>query len=388
MNFDSIIFELSVIIVGAAALGTLFLYAKQPIIVAYIALGIAVGPSGFALVDETAHIEQISHIGIVLLLFLIGLNLQPAKLMGLFRETSLLTLATSAIFGCISLVFAMMLGFSLYSSLLFGAAMMFSSTVVGLKLIPTTALHHRRTGEVMTSVLLLQDLLAILVILFIAGETSDHVVTTFVVLAAKFALLCFMSFAGVRFVMIPLLTRFDVVQEYAFVATLGWCLLWAETANAMGLSYEIGAFVAGLSIASCRVAIAIAEHLKPLREFFLILFFFAVGSNLDLGLSPKLMIAAIIFGIVLVPLKAWVFRFAFQRSGESTAMSKELAVRLGQSSEFSLLVAYSALSIGVMTAEEAMVIQFATIATFIVSTYWVVLKYPTPISESPGLRQD
>ena len=68
--------------------------------------------------------------------------------------------------------------------------------------------------------------------------------------------------------MIPLLTKFSVVQEYTFVATLAWCLLWAETAHILGLSYEMGAFVAGLSIASCKVATIIAEYLKPLREFF------------------------------------------------------------------------------------------------------------------------
>jgi len=388
MNLDSIMFELSVIIVGAAALGTLFLYAKQPIIVAYIAIGIAVGPSGFALIDRTDYIAQISHVGIVLLLFLIGLNLQPERLIGLFRKTSLLTFATSILFGLVSLVFALLLDFSMRSSALFGTAMMFSSTVVGLKLIPTTTLHHRHIGEVMTSVLILQDVLAILVILFIAGERSDYVLLTFAMLTVKFGLLCLLAFVGVRFVMIPLLTRFDVVQEYTFLATLGWCLLWAETAHILGLSYEIGAFVAGLSIASCVVAIAIAEHLKPIREFFLILFFFAVGSNLDLSLEPRLLLSAIIFGITLVPLKAYVFRFAFSSSGESSKMSQELGVRLAQSSEFSLLIAFSALSVGVMSTQEAMVIQFTTIATFIVSTYWVVMKYPTPISESSRLRQD
>lgn len=388
MVFDSIIFQLSLIIVGAAVLGTLFLYARQPIIVAYIAIGIIVGPSGFALIDRTDHIEQISHLGIVLLLFLIGLNLQPAKLIGLFKETSLLTVGTSALFGAVSTSFALLLGFGIHGALIFGAAMMFSSTVIGLKLIPTTTLHHKRIGEVMTSVLLLQDMLAILVILYIAGEQSDYMLLTFGLLAGKFSLLCLFSFAGVRYVMIPLLTKFDVIQEYTFLATLAWCLLWAETAHILGLSYEIGAFVAGISIASCQIAIAIAEHLKPLREFFLILFFFAVGSNLNFGLDPKLLISAIIFGIILVPLKATVFRIAFKRLGESATMSKEISVRLGQSSEFSLLVALSAMSIGIMSANEAMVIQITTITTFIVSTYWVVKKYPTPISESSTLRRD
>ena len=388
MNLDSIIFELSVIVVGAAALGTLFLYAKQPIIVAYIAIGLAVGPNGLAVIQSTDHIAEIAHFGVMLLLFLIGLNLQPLKLAKIFRRTALLTCGTSLLFGGVSFLFASLLGYDVHGSLIFGAAMMFSSTVVGLKLIPTTTLHHKRTGEVMTGVLLVQDVLAILVILLITGEKSDHVMVTFAMLAGKFAILCLLSFAGVRYVMVPLLTKFNVVQEYTFVATLGWCLLWAETAHILGLSYEMGAFVAGLSIASCRIALVIAEHLKPLREFFLILFFFAVGAELDLRLDLRILLSAVIFGAILVPLKASVFRFAFRKSGESPELSRELAVRLAQSSEFSLLVVFAALSVGGLSSERAMVIQIATIVTFVISTYWVVLRYPTPISGSAVLRRD
>ncbi len=388
MTLDGIVFELSVIIVGAAVLGTLFLYARQPIIIAYIAIGFAIGPNGFALLRRTYHIEQISHLGVILLLFLVGLNLQPAKLAKLFRKTSLLTFTTSMLFGCVSLLFALLLGFDIHSSVLFGAAMMFSSTVVGLKLISTTTLHHKRTGEIMTSVLLLQDVLAILVILFITVEKSNHVLVTFAMLAGKFVLVCLLSFVGVRYTVMPLLRKFDMVQEYSFVATLGWCLLWAEVAHILGLSYEMGAFIAGLSIASCRVAVAIAEHLKPLREFFLILFFFAVGAKLDLRLDLRLLLSAVIFGALLVPLKAYVFRFAFRKSGESSELSRELAVRLAQSSEFSLLVVFAALSVGLLSAEGAMVIQITTMVTFIVSTYWVVLRYPTPISGSAMPRRD
>jgi Kef-type K+ transport system membrane component KefB len=388
MNLDSIIFELSVIIVGAALLGTLFLFARQPIIIAYIAIGFAVGPNGFALIRNTDHIGEIAHFGVILLLFLIGLNLQPMRLVRLFRKTALLTFGTSLLFGSVSFLFAMLLRYDMRSALLFGAAMMFSSTVVGLKLIPTTTLHHKRTGEVMTSVLLLQDVLAILVILFITGEKSDHVLATFAMLAGKFAVLCLLSFVGVRYVMVPLLRKFNVVQEYTFVATLGWCMLWAETAHILGLSYEMGAFVAGLSIASCQIAIVISEHLKPLREFFLILFFFAVGAELDLRIDLRLLLSAIIFGALLVPLKAGIYRLAFQKSGESSTLSRELAVRLAQSSEFSLLVVFAALSVGALSSERAMVIQVTTIVTFIVSTYWVVLRYPTPISGRATLRQD
>ena len=388
MNIDSIILELSIIIVGAAALGTLFLYARQPIIIAYIAIGLLIGPAGLGVMTRTAHIEEIAHFGVILLLFLIGLNLQPAKLIKLFKDTYLVTLSTSLVFGLVSIATAMLLGFDMHSAMLFGAAMMFSSTVVGLKLIPTTTLHHKRTGEIMTSVLLLQDILAVLVILFITGEKSNHVMVIFSLLLGKFALLCFAAFVGVRFIMIPLMKRFDVIQEYTFLTTLAWCLMWAEGANIVGLSYELGAFVAGLSIASCQIALYIAEHLKPLREFFLILFFFAVGARINLDIELTLLLGALVFGALIVPLKALVFKFAFARAGETRQLSTELAARLGQSSEFSLLVAFSAVSVGVLSAEYAMVIQIATIVSFVVSTYWVVSRYPTTISGDSKLRRD
>lgn len=388
MYIDSLIFQLSAIIIGAAVLGTLFLYARQPIIIAYIAAGLMIGPSGFGLIKDTHQIEQISHFGIILLLFLIGLNLQPSRLLRLFKKTSPLTIATSLTFALFACLFALALNFDLNNVLIFSAAMMFSSTVISLKLIPTTTLHHKRKGEIMTSVLLIQDIIAILVILFITGDKGDNTLFTFSILIGKFSILCLLAFSGVKYVMTPLLQKFDVVQEYTFLATLAWCLLWAEAAYVVGLSYELGAFVAGLSIASCIVAQVIAEHLKPLREFFLILFFFAVGAELNLDTDLTLLITAIVFGSLIVPIKAVVFRYAFTRAGESTELSKELAARLSQSSEFSLLIAFSALSLGLLSKESATIIQVATITSFIISTYWVVLKYPTTISNNSRLNQD
>ena len=383
-----ILFELAVIMVGAAVLGTLFLFLRQPIVIAYIAIGFALGPGGLGLIKETTHLEQIAHVGVILLLFLIGLNLQPQKLLAIFQKTALLTMSTSLLFALVATAFALLLQFSLSASLLIGAAMMFSSTVVSLKLVPTTTLHHKRTGEVMTGVLLLQDLMAILLILLLSGGGSEHPIMEFGLLLLKFITLAIALFLGVRGIMLPLLTRFDVVQEYTFVATLGWCLLGAEAAHILGLSYEIGAFTAGISIASSPIARAIAEHLKPLREFFLILFFFAIGARLNLKIDPLLLTAAVIFGILLVPLKAIIFRKAFEWGGEKPSASKELSVRLSQASEFSLLVILAATNGGWLYEQQGMMIQIATLITFIFSTYWTVLRYPTPISASRNLLQD
>lgn len=113
-----------------------------------------------------------------------------------------------------------------------------------------------------------------------------------------------------------------------------------------------------------------------------------MGAELNFQLEPRLLIAAIAFGIVLVPLKALVFRFAFQTGGEPQGMSRELATRLSQSSEFSLLVAFAAISIGVLSQEKGMVIQITTIVSLVISTYWIVMRYPTPISGNRKLLQD
>ncbi|MDJ0806668.1 MAG: cation:proton antiporter [Gammaproteobacteria bacterium] len=388
MILDNFIFQLAAIVVGAGLLATLFLFARQPIILAYIAVGVLIGPNGLALMERADHIEQIAHLGVVLLLFLVGLNLQPKKLIQLFGKTSMLTLGTSSTFGVISFLFAQLAGYNLADSLIIGAAMMFSSTVVALKLIPTTTLHHKHTGEVMTSVLLLQDILAIIVLLLITGETAERMLPAFVVLVLKLSLLGILAFAAVRFLIIPLLRKFGAIQEYIFLITLAWCLLVTEAAHELGLSYEMGAFIGGVSVASSSVALVIAEHLKPLREFFLILFFFSIGAKLEIPIPGDILFSSLLLGVLLVLLKAYIFRRAFIETKESQKLSTELGIRLGQASEFSILIAFTGLSAGALSANGAMFIQITTLVTFVISTYWVVLKYPTPVSIGPKLRQD
>ena len=293
MNLDNIVLELAIIVGGAAVLATLFLFVKQPIILAYIAVGVAVGPAGLGWIENADHIEQMSHFGVILLLFLLGLHLQPAKLVRLFKKTALLTFGTSLTFGTLSFAVAILFRFGRTDALVIGAAMMFSSTVIGLKLIPATTLHHKRTGEMMTSVLLIQDIIAIVILLFITGERQGHVVMTFGFLVLKLVVMGAGAFLFVRYVIVPLFKKFDVIQEYTFLVTLAWCLVCAELAHTLGLSYEMGAFLGGISIASSSIALVIAEELKPLREFFLILFFFAIGAKFHFDMDARVLFAGI-----------------------------------------------------------------------------------------------
>jgi Kef-type K+ transport system membrane component KefB len=389
MSHDPIFFTIFLVFTGAAVLATLSLYARQSLLVAYIALGVMLGPWGLGLTGDPEIVTQISNIGIVFLLFLLGLNLQPQDLIRTVRNTTTVTFGSSLVFAVVGGGVAWAFGFGMAESLLIGGAMTFSSTIIGLKLLPTTVLHHQRTGEIMISILLLQDLIAIVILLLLRAAVSGEMPMLDVVrLLVGPPLLVLAAWALERYVYFPLIRKFDKIREYLFLMAIGWCLGMAELGVALGLSAEIGAFIGGITLAARPIAAYIAESLKPLRDFFLVLFFFSLGAGFNLGKLGDIVVPAAIIAAAMLVLKPIVFQYLLVRTGESAARSREIGFRLGQLSEFSLLIAVLAATNGVIGAEASYLIQLATMLTFIASSYIVVLRFPTPIAVSDKLRRD
>jgi len=389
MADHSIIFSIFLIFTGAAALAALALYARQSLLVAYILLGGMLGPSGMQLVNDPELIREIGHIGIIFLLFLLGLNLQPAQLVRMFREAILVTAVSSAIFGATGYLAGWLLGFNVYENLVIGSVMMFSSTIIGLKLLPTTALHHRHVGQVMISILLLQDILAIAILLFLEG-LSGKGMEWHQMLRPGLVVPALLIFAYLfeRHVLQPLFRRFDTIQEYIFLTSIGWCLGVAQLADLSGLSYEIGAFVAGVALAANPISLFIAESFKPLRDFFLIMFFFSLGAGFNLHILPQVLVPAIALAAVILFAKPFVFSRLLRRSGETEGLSREVGIRLGQASEFSLMISVLTLDTGVIATKVSYLIQATTLLTFMVSSYLIMFRYQTPIAVNARLRKD
>ncbi len=389
MHGDSIVFSIFLIFSGAAAIATLALYARQALLVAYIALGLAVGPWGIGLVADASEVAEISSVGIIFLLFLLGLNLELRELLSLLREATLVTLLSSLSFSALGFGVAWLFGFGLVDSLLTGAAMAFSSTIIGLKLLPTSALHHQHMGEVIVSILLLQDMLAITVLLLLEGlGKGGNAMAEIALLAVSLPALLGAAWWLSQKLLVKLFMAFDQIQEYVFLLAIGWCLGIAQLAHALGLSHEIGAFIAGISLAANPIARFIAESLKPLRDFFLIMFFFALGAGFDLGALEHVLLPALLLAAAAVLLKPLIFRGLLVHAGEQPRLAGEIGVRLGQVSEFSLLIAVVGSNAAVLSHDGSALIQAATIFSFIVSSYWIVLRYPTPIAVDPRLRRD
>ncbi|MCC6136179.1 MAG: cation:proton antiporter [Candidatus Contendobacter sp.] len=385
----SLIFSLFLIFTGAALFATVALFARQALPIAYIVLGILIGPYGFRLINNASAIEEMAQIGIMFLLFLLGLDLSPQRLLQMLRKATLITLGTSLTFATLGGWVAWQFGYTLGESLLVGVAMTFSSTIIGLKLLPTRTLHHQHTGEIIISILLLQDLLAIAVLLLVEGlgGRGSSLQGLGLLIITLPLLLSFAYFAS-RYVLIPLIHRFDKIREYIFLIAIGWCLGISQIAALLGLSYAIGAFIGGVALATSPISLYIADSLRPLRDFFLVLFFFSLGAGFDTGMLGAVFAPTLLLGGLLMIAKPWVFRGFLQWAGERPRIAMEVGVRLGQVSEFALLIAVLAQKNELISREASYLVQATTLLTFIASTYYLVLKYPTPVAISDSLRRD
>jgi len=384
---QDIVFSFFLIFAGALVLATIALYTRQPVLIAYIALGAIAGPFGMGWIEHPDALNDMAHIGIIFLLFLLGLDMQPSALIAVLRKATLVALASSLVFFACGFGITSALGYSQTDALIVGLALMFSSTIIGLKLLPTTVLHHKHSGELMVGLLLIQDVIAILTLILLGvmqGTSDIPVWQPFVALP----LLVGGCYLVVKMILLPLISRFDRYQEYLFIMAIGWCLAVAEGARAIGLSEEIGAFIAGVTLATSPIAQFMAISLKPLRDFFLVMFFFTLGAGVNLGMLGDVLLGAGLLAATVLILKPITFRVLLGRFSERSGLAWDVGFRLGQISEFSLLIGFVALESALLSERASLLIQATAIITFVISSYIVVFNYPNPIAVSDRLRRD
>jgi Kef-type K+ transport system membrane component KefB len=242
---------------------------------------------------------------------------------------------------------------------------------------------------VLVSILLLQDIIAIGVLLLM--EVLAHRASSvhhLGLIISSFPILLFVAYMFQQYILTALMRRYDQIHEYIFILSIGWCLCMAQLSHFLGLSEEIGAFIAGVSLASNPIASYIAESLKPLRDFFLVIFFFSIGASFNFSYINEVFFAACTLALITLIAKPYVFSWLLQRAGETKKISMEIGVRLGQMSEFSLLVIYLAIDNHLISANVAYMAEAAIIMTFVGSCYWTVMRYPTPLAVNAKLRRD
>ena len=373
----SVVFTVFVIFTGAAIFSTVALYLRQSLLVAYMLFGIVFGPWGLKALTDIDLVHRVDDIGIIFFMFLLGLHLQPQSLMRMIGKTAWVTLVSSVVFFVVGFLVGYWYNYSLAESLIIGACMVFSSTIVSLKLFPFGGSSNQHTGEVMISVLLLQDLIAILVLLGISATTHGKLsISEIIVIVLALPGILLFVFLVERFILSKFFAKFTRVREYMLLIAVSWCLGIAELAKAAGLSYEIGAFIAGIAIAASPIACYIDEQLKPIRDFFLVLFFFIIGASFNFQYFYVILVPALILTTLFMILKPVAFYFLLRQANETTTIAREVSMRLGQLSEFSLLVVLLAYQNELVSYSVIYLVQTVTMLMFIISSYSVGSRYP------------
>lgn len=383
----NIFFDIAIVVVVSAGLAWIALLSRQPVIIAYVVTGAILGPWGLKIVGKVDFINEVSHIGVTLLLFLAGLVLHPKRLMQLFKQTFLVTILSSLTFGAISALFVSFIGFSQTECIIVGLSMMFSSTILVVKLLPTTTLHHKHMGSLCIGVLIIQDLIAVLILMFLNPDRSGSSWSPYQIPLAFIALVG-TAFIFEQYVLRRVIRQVDHYHEVLFLVALAWCFGLSVAAEKIGFSNEVGAFIAGLALARNPISLFFSEGLKFFRDFFLVLFFFTLGAKIDFLVVQSIILPALLLAVMLIVLKPLILMLFFRLSGETGSFSREIGIRLGQASEFSLIISVLAYDSGLIGKAPSQMIQFVAITTIILSSYMTVFMCPTPLGTRKTLKQD
>lgn len=374
--------EIAAILLIAAVVGVIGALMRQPLIVAFIAVGILVGPSALHLVRHAEELELLASIGIAVLLFLVGLRLDVSVIRTMGPVSLATGLGQVGFTSIIGFFLCLLLGMSVAASVYVAVALTFSSTIIIVKLLSDKREIDALHGRIAVGFLIVQDIVVVLAMIALsafggagAGDGQPPLLHALLVLGRGLGMLGVVALM-MRYVL-PHLTRMMARhQELLILFAIAWAVALAATGEAMGTSREVGAFLAGVSLASTPYRDAIGGRLVSLRDFLLLFFFINLGATLDLSqIKGDLLPAAVLSIFVLVgnPLIVMVIMGAMgyrRRTGFLAGLT------VAQISEFSLILGALGVSLGHIDPSVMGVITLVGLITIGLSTYMILYSHP------------
>jgi Kef-type K+ transport system membrane component KefB len=372
--------EFSALILVAALLGVAATLLRQPLIVAFIIVGIVVGPSAFDLIQDAELWEVLAATGISLLLFVVGLRLDLDEV----RRTGPVALSTGLgqVFftSVVGYGIATLLGFSTIESLYIAVALTFSSTIIIVKLLSDKREIDSLHGRIAVGFLIVQDIVVVLVMIGISAfgaSDSDTgpwaeglwVVVKGVALLGGVGLLA-------RFVLPWIFGTLAKSQELLVLGAVGWAMTMALTGDALGFSKEVGAFLAGVALASTPYRDAIGSRLAPLRDFLLLFFFITLGASLQLDLLGAQIVPAVILSVFVLVGNPLIVVLIMGYMGYRRRTGFLAGLTVAQISEFSLILGALGVAIGHIDDETLGLITLVGLITIGLSTYLILYSHP------------
>jgi Kef-type K+ transport system membrane component KefB len=381
MLFDNVFVEIAAMLAIVTVIASIGLMLRQPLIVAFIAAGILLGPSGLSLVEATGEVELLAQMGIALLLFVVGLKLD----LHIIRTMGPVALATglgqvlfTSVFG---FLIALALGMSPVAALYVGVALTFSSTIIIVKLLSDKKEIDALHGRIAVGFLIVQDIVVVLVMIGLtalgAGTDADAdrlAIEMFWVLIKGVAMLAVIALL-MKYVLPALTRHLARSSELLVLFAIAWAVMLAATGHTLGFSKEVGAFLAGISLASTPFREVIGARLVSLRDFLLLFFFIELGSGLELATLGAQVAPALVFSLFVLignPIIVMVI-MGFMGYRKRTGFLAGLTV--AQISEFSLILAALGLNLGHLDSDTVGLITLVGLITISGSTYMILYSH-------------
>ncbi|HUD06339.1 MAG TPA: cation:proton antiporter family protein [Candidatus Saccharimonadales bacterium] len=376
---ESIFSGLSIVIVIATGMALLMRLIKQPLIIGHILTGILVGPTVFHLLKSPTTIQTFSNIGIALLLFIIGLGLNLKVIKEIGRIAALVGLIQVGLIAVLGWLVGNAFGLSYRQSVFLGVALSFSSTIIILKLLNDKKETSRLYGKITIGVLIIQDVLAAIALLFVTsqGNNSSISLDQLGSLAAKGLLATAALFIVGNLVLPRMQKLISTNSEFLFLFAIGWGFGSAALFEGIGFSLEIGALLGGIALASLPFVQEISARLRPLRDFFIVVFFISLGSRLTFSSLGSQLGLILVAGLIVVVIKPLVVLLVMSALGYTKQTSFKTAISLGQISEFSLVLILLGNSIGIIPASLVNVVTILALGSIAISTY--AINYSDPL---------
>lgn len=367
------VLELAIVIMAASVLGILVHMLKQPAFLAYIFAGVALSAAGIIHAQNIELFETFSSLGIMFLLFLIGMEINYDSLRLVGKVSLILGLAQIFFTASIGYALALAFGFTALASVYIAVALTFSSTIIIVKLLSERRQIHSLHGKISIGFLLVQDFVAMLILMVLAGMSTGGEVTNLSVglaIAKGVGLFALMLFLG-RKVVPSILNKVAQSLEVLFLTSIAWALGVAAAVSYLGFSIEIGGFLAGLALANSSEHFQISARIRSLRDFFILVFFVMLGLNFTFSEISGIALPVIVLSLFVLIGNPLIVMAIMRFMGYKKKTGFMSGITVAQISEFSLIVVALGLSLGHVTEGVMSLVTAVGIITIVSSTYLI-----------------
>jgi len=369
---QTLFLELGLLIIVATIFSGIMRALKQPLIIGYILTGLVASTYFSNIIQHSETISILSQVGIIFLLFIIGLSLNPRIIKGIGFITLLIGVLQVVITFGVSLILEKFISIPFPSSIFIAAAISFSSTIIVLKLLSDKQETGTLHGKISVSILIIQDLFAIISLILIAATAKNSDIISIALSGfLKGAILVLILFLIAIYLLPKLNQRISSSQEFLFLFSISWCFALAILFKLAGLSGEIGALIAGITLSLSPYHYEISSKVKPLRDFFIIIFFVLLGSQINLANISTIIIPAIIISAFVILIKPIIILIIMGILGYTKKTSFITGLNLAQVSEFSLILCALAFESGRLSESLLSMITLVALITIAISTYMI-----------------